>query len=119
MALGCCVSAAHRTRIRHPVRKVGTALALAVLLSVVVATPVGADPSDVPEGDVSWLSTGDSYSSGEGVFGNDGACAQTRAAYGPSAVDMLRGQYGWTIGPEGFTACTGHLVEQCLDDKLG
>jgi len=60
--------------------------------------------------EVSWQSGGDSYSSGEGVLGNDGDCAQSRAAYGPSAADLLRTR-GWQISSETFTACTGHLVE--------
>ena len=69
-----------------------------------------AQSGEVPEGSVSWLSTGDSYSSGEGVFGNEGDCAQTRNAWGPLTADKLR-PMGWTIGPEAFTACTGLLVE--------
>ena len=65
---------------------------------------------------VSWQSAGDSYSSGEGVFGNVGDCAQSQSAYGPLAADALR-DVGWEIQSETFTACTGHLVEDYFNRR--
>ncbi|HDH27129.1 MAG TPA: hypothetical protein ENH00_13210 [Actinobacteria bacterium] len=59
---------------------------------------------------LSWVSTGDSYSSGEGVYGNEGPCAKSDNAYGPAAVRLLENR-GWTVEPYAFTACTGSLVE--------
>lgn len=91
----------------------------ALLVSVVfVVSGVSADAGDVPSGPVSWLSTGDSYSSGEGVYGNAGACAQSEGAWGPAAAARLAGtDFGWTIGPEAFTACTGSLVEDFFNPR--
>jgi len=65
---------------------------------------------------LAWLSTGDSYSSGEGVFGNEGDCAQARNAYGPLAIDLLAGD-GWDIPVSAFTACTGHLTEDFFNER--
>lgn len=66
-----------------------------------------------PIGSVRWLSTGDSYSSGEGIagtgVGND-RCAQSDEAFGPLAADVLRFSRRWSIQPEAFTACTGAVV---------
>ncbi len=64
---------------------------------------------------VSWQSAGDSYSSGEGVFGNVGDCAQSQLSYGPLAAAKLRNR--WTIEPETFTACTSHLVEDYFNPR--
>ncbi len=72
--------------------------------------------SDAPSSPVSWQSAGDSYSSGEGVFGNVGDCAQSDRAYGPLTADALRSR-GWDISSETFTACTGHLVEDYFDER--
>ncbi len=71
-----------------------------------------------PDQAVSWVNTGDSYSSGEGVDGNTGACAQSDKAYGPLAAERLRAK-GWKIEPDAFTACTGHLVEDEFNARTG
>ena len=71
-----------------------------------------------PPGEVSWVSAGDSYSSGEGVAGNRGACAQSDQAYGPVAADLER-EAGWNIAAEAFTACTGHLAEDLFNRRPG
>lgn len=85
---------------------------MVALLSVLAALALGgsaaAQDEDAPQG-VSWQSAGDSYSSGEGVYGNEGDCAQSDQAYGPATVKALRER--WQIDNETFTACTGHLVE--------
>lgn len=60
---------------------------------------------------ISWQSAGDSYSSGEGVYGNKGDCAQSQNAYGPKAAKAMAEQQSWGIDNETFTACTGHLIE--------
>lgn len=65
---------------------------------------------------LSWHNAGDSYSSGEGVSGNEGDCAQSNDAYGPKAVTLL-GQQGWEPEVGAFTACTGHLVEDFLNRR--
>lgn len=72
--------------------------------------------SDAPSSPVSWQSAGDSYSSGEGVFGNVGDCVQSDRAYGRLTADALRSR-GWDISSETFTACTGHLVEDYFDER--
>ena len=74
----------------------------------VSASSATAQQSSPPTG-VSWQSAGDSYSSGEGVFGNRGACAQSEDAYGPRTADALASA-GWEITNLTFTACTGHLA---------
>lgn len=83
-----------------------------------VVSPGGRAGAEVPQGPVSWVSTGDSYSSGEGVENNEGACAQSQRAYGPEAADLAR-QAGWDITAEAFTACTGHLVEDLFNRRPG
>ena len=76
-----------------------------------VATPVAAHRSRLAPTAVTWVSGGDSYSSGEGVSGNVGACAQSNVAYGPKAANALATQQSWKFASNVFTACTGHLVE--------
>ena len=77
-------------------------------------TPASHDQAVAP---VAWLSTGDSYSSGEGLAGSgigsstSDHCAQSPNAYGPLAADLLR-TAGWRIGPQVFSACTGALTSQ-------
>lgn len=73
-------------------------------------SPVAAAPPPQP---ISWQSAGDSFSSGEGVFGNEGPCAQSPEAFGPAAAQTLKGR-GWKFSSNTFTACTGHLAEQYL-----
>lgn len=88
-----------------------TLLAGGLFLAVLAGTaPISAADTPAPTG-VTWQSAGDSYSSGEGVFGNTGACAQSDKAYGPVAIRKLRDDHGWKIDNTTFTACTDHLVE--------
>lgn len=62
---------------------------------------------------ITWLSTGDSYSSGEGIdltgTGTD-YCAQSTKAYGPRARKILQQQRGWKMGTSAFSACSGLLT---------
>ncbi|MFT3852179.1 MAG: hypothetical protein QM733_05500 [Ilumatobacteraceae bacterium] len=100
------------------------AVITAAALAVAVPAPLHAYSADIAshapaavlEPELSWQSAGDSYSSGEGVFGNVGACAQSDDAYGPQAVARLRND-GWPIGSVTFTACTGHLVEDYFNAR--
>lgn len=88
------------------------------IAGVTLAPVVQVRHSDAAEGptvSISWQSAGDSYSSGEGVAGNRGDCAQSPAAYGPVAADLLRHEYGWSIPNETFTACTGAVSAEYLD----
>jgi len=97
-----------------------TALGITVL-SAITASLVGVTPAvAVPEAgpEVSWLSTGDSYSSGEGVLGNLGDCAQSDNAWGQAARSLLDEQ-GWTISDSAFSACTGHLAEDFYNPRPG
>src|SRR5690554_3724830 len=94
--------------------RVDVLLGLLLVLAAIPVVPVvgqtaGGDP-------VSWLSTGDSYSSGEGVFGNRGDCARSNDAWGRVAVSELR-ESGWFIPQVGFTACTGHMVEDFFNPE--
>lgn len=94
----------------------GLLLAVPLMSLAVVDLPTSAAvPAAVPHGEVSWQSAGDSYSSGEGVFGNVGDCAQSDLAYGPVAVERL-GETGWDISST-FTACTSHLVEDYFNPR--
>lgn len=100
------------------------AASLPASVLVVGVTAVGAQeappPAEPPSGVVTWQSAGDSYSSGEGVFGNVGDCAQSESAYGPQAVLGMEARR-WSIDAT-FTACTGHLVADYFvprsDDKV-
>lgn len=100
-------------------RSFPAALALMALAVGVATAGVRVSPTAAQEGgpsDISWQSAGDSYSSGEGVFGNEGACAQSSDAFGPTASERLRAD-GWNITGEAFTACTGHLVEDYFNAR--
>lgn len=56
---------------------------------------------------ITWLATGDSYSSGLGAPGAEGKCWQNKEhAPGPQAANKLR-RAGWDIRAETFTACAG------------
>ena len=88
----------------------------AVLALAATVTTGGSSWAEAPSGEVSWVSAGDSYSSGEGVAGNRGACAQSRLAYGPLAGQLAR-RAGWDITAEAFTACTGHLIEDLFNQR--
>ena len=94
-------------------------LALASLLCMLAAllpetvSSASTPTTLAPAGQISWLSTGDSYSSGEGIAGTGvgpNVCAQSRNAYGPLAAATLRFTRKWIITPESFTACTGARV---------
>lgn len=96
------------------------AAAATLLVAMTVTTPSASlfaaglrEDRDLP---VMWQSAGDSYSSGEGVLGNQGACAQSRDAFGPVAADTFRAKWG-EISNETFTACTGHLVEDYFNPR--
>ena len=89
-----------------------------LLGSVALVASGGSSWAEVPSGEVSWVSTGDSYSSGEGVSGNRGPCVQSDLAYGPLAARSAR-DAGWNITAEAFTACTGHLVEDLFNQRPG
>lgn len=93
---------------------------LAVIIGSLGAAATGPSAAQqeglTPPQRVSWQSAGDSFSSGEGVPGNQGACAQSPAAYGPRAADLLRAA-GWQIPNQTFTACTGHLVEDLFNPR--
>ncbi len=94
------------------------AMAVVVVVLAAVVAPAGPAVGETPSGDVSWVSTGDSYSSGEGVAGNQGPCAQSDLAYGPRAAVRAR-DAGWNITAEAFTACTDHLVEDLFNRRPG
>lgn len=93
-------------------------VALGLLVGIAAVAPIGSVAAETPPGEVSWVSAGDSYSSGEGVSGNQGDCAQSDLAYGPAAADLARAA-GWQIGTEAFTACTGHLAEDLFNQRPG
>ena len=85
---------------------------MAAISILVVATTSIADGQ---EKGVSWQSAGDSYSAGEGVDGNHGACAQSDQAYGPASANILRDELGITNTT--FTACSGHLIEDYYNGR--
>ena len=65
---------------------------------------------------VTWLSAGDSYSSGVGTDPHaEGSCRRSPQAAGPAAVEMLRRQ-GWTISHT-HTACEGGYVEDMFNRR--
>lgn len=93
-------------------------LALAALAFTVVGPPTASTAHGAPPAPITWLSTGDSYSSGEGVRGNVGDCAQSDEAWGPSAAKRLRNPTdGWNVGQVVFSACTGHLVQDFFNGR--
>ncbi len=85
------------------------AVVFALTLAAVLAAPVSAQTADDDYQPINWQSSGDSYSSGEGVFGNVGECAQSDQAYGPRAASALAQE--WAFDSITFTACTGHVTE--------
>lgn len=93
-------------------------LLVAAVVALLPWAPInaGAIERAGPSTPLTWQSAGDSYSSGEGVYGNAGACAQSSLAYGPVAAGRLR-TAGWRIDNETFTACTGHLVEDYFNSR--
>ena len=67
---------------------------------------------------VTWLSAGDSYSSGTGTDPHaEGPCRRSPNAAGPAAVGVLRRQ-GWTIAHT-HTACEGGFVEDMFNRRPG
>ena len=67
---------------------------------------------------ISWLSTGDSYSSETGIADATEPCRRGRDAYGPAAADIVRvGDNGWHVEPETFTACHGYQTEDFLTPR--
>lgn len=117
----------------HQLRAAVTAvLAAGLLLPLALSSPASALTATratalaaAPDRNLSWLSTGDSFSSGEGIsaagVGAD-YCAQSLLAYGPRARQLLIDQRGWKIPTHPFSACTGHLVgdfyNEHRNDKL-
>ena len=102
------------------------------LLTLIAVTLVGANahtatasaPAVIrPERFISWHSTGDSYSSGEGIapagsVPND-ACAQSVKSFGPRAAELLRSQRQWPLRPPVFTACTGARTGDFYNRRVG
>lgn len=92
---------------------------LATTAAVAAAVGVSSAPTGAQLGDaestITWLATGDSYSSGEGIAGTgtaeDDFCAQSDDAYGPKAAQILRDSRDWQIDEVVFNACTGAVVE--------
>ena len=65
---------------------------------------------------VTWLSAGDSYSSGVGTDPHaQGSCRRSTSAAGPAAAEVLR-QRGWQIAHT-HTACAGGLVEDMFNPR--
>ncbi|HEY5182563.1 MAG TPA: SGNH/GDSL hydrolase family protein [Dermatophilaceae bacterium] len=105
----------------HARRAAAVALTGAVLLTAAplaissASAPMdrSATPAAAPSKTITWLSTGDSYSSGEGIdltgTGTD-YCAQSSKAYGPQARKILQSQRGWKVGASAFSACTGLMT---------
>lgn len=89
---------------------VATAALMAQVVFDAIASPAQAVNTDADPSDVSWWSTGDSYSSGEGIPFTEGDCAQHADAWGPTAASLVANEHGWAIEQQVFTACTGHLV---------
>lgn len=86
------------------------------LIAGLWAVDTAAQPQ--PVAPITWESTGDSYSSGEGIYNDDGPCQQSPDAYGPAAVVLLDedAAFDWVFGPTAFTACTGHKLENYFFD---
>lgn len=101
----------HTTGATSGVRCRAALVTLAIMATVLASVGPLASATSTPSGRVSWWSTGDSYSSGEGVPHNQGACAQSQRAWGPTAAAQLRTQRWSVPEPVVFTACTGHHVE--------
>ncbi len=100
-------------------RRAASAVVAALLVTCMAVVGFGAPAAAArPSRTLSWHNAGDSYSSGEGVSGNQGACAQSQDAYGPKAVSLLEGEK-WKIAPVAFTACTGHLAEDFRNRRPG
>ena len=65
---------------------------------------------------ITWLSAGDSYSSGVGTDPHArGSCRRSPRSAGPAASDALR-QQGWDIAHT-HTACEGGLVEDMFNSR--
>ena len=65
---------------------------------------------------VTWLSAGDSYSSGVGTDPHaEGPCRRSPSAAGPAAAELL-GRQGWTIAHT-HTACEGGFVEDMFSQR--
>lgn len=65
---------------------------------------------------ITWLSAGDSYSSGVGTDPHaQGSCRRSPRAAGPAAAELLRRQ-GWTI-THTHTACEGGFVEDMFNRR--
>ncbi len=96
-----------------------TTLAVVAAVSFLVSVTPVVTPSDAvaPGQTISWLTTGDSYSAGEGVKGNIGECAQSNDAWGQSAAQILDRDERWPIDTTQFSACTGHLVQDMYNER--
>ena len=67
---------------------------------------------------ITWLSAGDSYSSGVGTDPHaQGSCRRSSSAVGPAAAEALR-QHRWVIA-DTHTACAGGLVEDMFNPRSG
>ena len=65
---------------------------------------------------VTWLSAGDSYSSGVGTDPHaEGSCRRSPSAAGPVAAELL-GRQGWTVAHT-HTACEGGFVEDMFNQR--
>lgn len=90
-------------------------LVLAALLIPLMSRQANTEP--VPRPVVSWMSTGDSFSSGQGVTGVEGQCAISDRAWGPRAAQILEQDHGWTVEPLVHNACTSSVMRDFYDHK--
>lgn len=110
-------------------KRAGAAMLLAVtmIVSIAAATSPGATPTMVaqampPDGSLSWLALGDSYSSGEGIgkIPTNNKCqradntSNNGRAWSVVAADKLRSQ-GVAIPEFRLTACTGAVASQWVE----
>mgnify|MGYP001151427338 CR=1 FL=1 len=87
------------------------ALTAVVVLALTCGMAAVAQETPAEPLTISWLATGDSFSSGQGVAGNVGACAQAvELAYAPVARSLVEASGLFRVDPFIFSACSGYLA---------
>ena len=108
---------------------VGALAGVTVTAAPTVAAPQPSAPVfSAPDRPISWLAAGDSYSSGQGLVYEVGACAQAReqgqgepGAWGVEAADLLKGggKLSLEANSPDLVACTSATTANFLNSQLG
>ena len=99
-------------------QRTGGLIVVALLAALTMSPSTAAATQDEVSERIAWLATGDSYSSGTGLWSAEGDCLRSPHAYAPLARDRA-GSAGRQVAPWAFAACHGALSSHFFNRSEG